>query len=1174
MTHASTQIEALQRENAALRQQVTQLHEQLARVDGEIADLALDALHALPQPMAIIRADGIILAINAAWDDFARKPDASDFTAAKVGSDYFAVCRRAAEANVPGAHDVLAGMLSVLRGEQSSCEVECFCLAPGEGRWYVLHARPVVQHTERYLLLICTDITVHKRTASQREAALEQLLASETFNQAVFNNSPIGISVRDRRGRLLVANTAWRKIWAIPESAVQDDVSRDRQALNFNERDEYLRPHQEEVRRVYEHGGHLYLPELKTTGRRPGAAEWVAQHFYAILGAGGQVDRVVILTEDITARKQAEEVLRQNEARLLTLFEHSPISVWEEDFSALQAYFAQRRAEGIRDFRAYFVEHPDQVAQCAALIKILDINQTSVKFFEAESKADIPKNLPYYFTADSLAVFREELIALAEGQTHFESEIPIHTPRGKDKTLYLNLMVVPGCEKTLACVLVSFMDITERKEMEAELLESQTRYQLMFEHSGTANSIFDTNCRLILQNNLSIQNLGMPPAEALGKTALELFGPTRGAIITERMRRVFSSGVAEAFETEFDLPAGKKWFHSAYQPVFDERHKLIGIQVISRDITQRKQTEMALRESQQRFSNAFEYAPIGMALVAPDGRWLKVNRAVCQILGYTADELLSTTFQALTHPDDLFADLEYVQHMLRGEISTYEIEKRYFHKSGSIVWALLSVTLVKGEQGQPQYFISQVVDITERKRAEEALDRRLVALTQPLDSTEGIDFASLFNLAEIQRLQDEFAEATGVASIITHTDGTPITAPSKFCRLCNDIIRKTDKGLLNCFKSDAALGQKNPDGATVQPCLSGGLWDAGAAILVGGKHIANWLIGQVRDQTQTEEKMRAYAREIGADEEEVVRAFHEVPAMSREQFSKVAQVLFTLANQLSGIAYQNVQQARFIAARRQAEREIRQLNTSLEQRVADRTHELAEANARLQELDVLKSKFVSDVSHELRTPVTNLGLYLNLLEHGKVEKREHYLKMLNAQTARLGQLIEDILDLSQLERETAEMIFAPINLNDLIERVALVHQPRAEAANLQLICRLDPDLPLVSADSKRLEQVITNLVANAVNYTAVGQVQIVTWLEDTQACMAISDSGAGIDAHDLPHLFERFYRGERAKQSGIPGTGLGLGIVREIVTRHGGTVVVESQVGRGSTFTVRLPVKS
>ena len=112
-------------------------------------------------------------------------------------------------------------------------------------------------------------------------------------------------------------------------------------------------------------------------------------------------------------------------------------------------------------------------------------------------------------------------------------------------------------------------------------------------------------------------------------------------------------------------------------------------------------------------------------------------------------------------------------------------------------------------------------------------------------TTNKIQFSDIFILDDIQRIQDLFADATGVASVITYPDGRPITRPSNFCRLCNEIIRKTETGLTNCFKSDAEIGKPNPAGPVIQPCLSGGLWDAGASIIVGDYHIANWLIGQV-----------------------------------------------------------------------------------------------------------------------------------------------------------------------------------------------------------------------------------------------------------------------------------------------------------------------------------------
>jgi ligand-binding sensor protein len=124
---------------------------------------------------------------------------------------------------------------------------------------------------------------------------------------------------------------------------------------------------------------------------------------------------------------------------------------------------------------------------------------------------------------------------------------------------------------------------------------------------------------------------------------------------------------------------------------------------------------------------------------------------------------------------------------------------------------------------------------------------KMLTLAEPLD-TERISLTDLFQVEELQKIQDTFAQATKVASIITLPDGTPVTQPSNFCRLCDEIVRKTERGRINCFCSDAIIGRRNDEGPTIQICLSGGLWDAGASITVNGQHIGNWLVGQVKNE--------------------------------------------------------------------------------------------------------------------------------------------------------------------------------------------------------------------------------------------------------------------------------------------------------------------------------------
>ncbi|MDB6035380.1 MAG: domain S-box [Verrucomicrobiales bacterium] len=132
------------------------------------------------------------------------------------------------------------------------------------------------------------------------------------------------------------------------------------------------------------------------------------------------------------------------------------------------------------------------------------------------------------------------------------------------------------------------------------------------------------------------------------------------------------------------------------------------------------------------FQSAFTYGPIGIALVGLQGQWLKVNRSMCQIVGYNEDELLRITFQAITHPDDLDVDLENTRNVVSGKSKTYQMEKRYFHKSGRIVWVLLSVSLVRSRSGTPLFFIAQIQNIDDRKRMEQELIARNEELSAAL----------------------------------------------------------------------------------------------------------------------------------------------------------------------------------------------------------------------------------------------------------------------------------------------------------------------------------------------------------------------------------------------------------------------------------------------------------
>lgn len=220
---------------------------------------------------------------------------------------------------------------------------------------------------------------------------------------------------------------------------------------------------------------------------------------------------------------------------------------------------------------------------------------------------------------------------------------------------------------------------------------------------------------------------GYTVEESIGRNCRFLQGEERDQPVLEELR----AALGEERECRVVLRNYRRdgtpfWNELYVSPVHDDEGRLTNFVGIQNDITERRRIEEVLRESEERFRATFEQAAVGAAQVGIDGRWLRVNRRLCEIVGYSEDELRARTFQEITHPDDLEEDLELTRKMLAGELQTYTLEKRYIRKDGSGVWVNLTVSLVRDASGEPGYFIAVVEDISERKKAEEERDMLLV----------------------------------------------------------------------------------------------------------------------------------------------------------------------------------------------------------------------------------------------------------------------------------------------------------------------------------------------------------------------------------------------------------------------------------------------------------------
>ncbi|MBS1159067.1 MAG: diguanylate cyclase [Proteobacteria bacterium] len=535
----------------------------------------------------------------------------------------------------------------------------------------------------------------------------------------------------------------------------------------------------------------------------------------------------------------------------------------------------------------------------------------------------------------------------------------------------------------LAFGIVTLHTRLERRRAEELLTRREREFHSLVENIPDFIARFDSGGRHIYVGPSVAQLFGVAESTLLGKTHRDPAvpgDPARKEAMYQAICQVVSSGQAAVLEDRWITESGERAMETRLIPERDGAGDVTSVLGIARDITERRQAEQALHRLNRELR---AISTCNQTLMHAQDEPTLLNdicRIVCEKAGYRMawvgyaehDEAKSLRPVAWAGEDSgyieqarlTWADTELGRGpsgmaIRNGETASIDdfasdpkaapwreaARQRGYRSSISLplkgenghTFGILNIysgetssftapekRLLEELAGDLAFGIAVLRARIERNQAHELIEKRILALTRPMED-EAIAIEELFNLDEMQRIQDEFASAMGVASMITRPDGTPITAPSNFTYLCSEIIRKTERGCANCSRSDAAIGRYHPAGPIVQRCLSGGLWDAGASMSVGGKHIANWLIGQVRDETQTEESMRAYAREIGADETAVIAAFHKVPAMPRARFEQMARALFTMANQLSSAAYQNVQQARFITERKAAEKEIEHL---------------------------------------------------------------------------------------------------------------------------------------------------------------------------------------------------------------------------------------------------------
>jgi PAS domain S-box-containing protein len=629
-------------------------------------------------------------------------------------------------------------------------------------------------------------------------------------------------------------------------------------------------------------------------------------------------------------------------------------------------------------------------------------------------------------------------------------------------------------------------EITQRKRMEAFFSE-------FVEGTDDLLTRLDVEGRFTYVNPATRRIFGLSPEECLGRSAFDFVHPDD----RERTWTTFSESTQRSMRhlklenRQVSVTGEVHYLQWTVNQHFDSAGEILAITSVGRDITELKRAEAAMskalseaRNSEAKYRALFESAAIGINLTDTAGRTLESNRALQQVLGYSAEDLRGNTFTAYTHPDDRELDWGLFQELLEGKRDHYQIEKRYYRKDGRMVWARLTVSPIRDAAGRIQQVLGMVEDVTDRKLIEDALRASEGKLRAIIEHAPDVIF--------IKDLEGRYLL------------GNPALA--QFVgKSTEEILGKTDTAL---FPGEQAQQFRDDDRRVL---------DSG--------------------------RLHVY--------EEVVR-----------DASGTGRSLYTLK-------YPYLSPDGRIMGLIGIARDLTVHKRALEE-VARRTAERDQAR----ELAHLKDHFLSMISHEMKTPLSLITGYAELLED-QCPAKDAISGIMDG-SRRLTEHLNKVLDYSALLSGSLPLYWTEINLSEVLSNVREMMEEDREfqLKGLQLETEIDPGTPPIVGDSRRVTQMVLELLDNAKKFTSAGgRIGVRIRPAGDGVSIEVWDTGCGIRREDLTRIWGAFTQLETEQAMRKGGLGLGLTIVKKLAELHRGRVEVESREGEGSRFTVFLPIE-
>jgi PAS domain S-box-containing protein len=950
-----------------------------------------------------------------------------------------------------------------------------------------------------------------------------------------------------------------------------------------------------------------------------------------LLDESGALIGLFGISRDISDRRKTETALRESEERFRTLYENSPAAIWREDFSAVKARIEELRRAGVQDLDAYLSANPDEVMDLAGRVRILEINPRSLELLGAGDKDAISRDLPRYFTAESLPAFKREIVTLAGGSPRFQSEVPVVDVEGKPRLLDLSLVIEPAHRDDWSSALVSFVDVTARAKAEADLKKTEQRLRLFIENAPAAIAMLDKDMRYMFASQRWLDEYRLEAKDIVGVSHYQVFPeiPDRWKAIH---RRCLAGATESCDEDPFPRADGSlDWVKWEIRPWYADEGSVGGIIILSEMITARKEAELALKRSEARFHDIASASADCIWEVDADWRYTYVSETVYDMLGYRPDELVGRTpFDFMPPAEAARAGAEFAA-IVAAKRAFRDQENGVLTKHGEPRDILTNGVPILDEQGNLTGYRGLDRDVTDRKRAELALresEQGYRTLTEQIPAV--IYRASL----------DDPGTTTYISAAIARLGYTPrewladpdvwknAIHPDDRGRVAHALALSHSSGMFSCeyrLRSKAGEWICFHDEAQVIEEEAG-----------RGKYLQGVML-DITEQRAAQEEILKLSLLVDQSPESIVitdldgrieyvnEACQKITGFSRaELIGQTPRLLksgktppktyVSLWDHLtSGLPWKGefinrrkdggeynefatmlpIRQAdgrithfaaikEDITEKKRISDELDRHRHHLEELVDERTAQLADARERAETANLAKSTFLANMSHEIRTPMNAiLGLtYLLARDAVSPNQRERLDKIKGAATHLLS-ILNDILDVSKIEAGKLKLESLDFSPTALFDQLHSLMEEKLAAKGLSFRSETDGLPAALRGDVTRIRQALINYLDNAIKFTAKGGIALLASVEEEGVenmlvRFEVRDTGIGVPPETLAQLFRAFEQADSSTTRRYGGTGLGLAIARRLAVLMGGETGVNSVVGEGSTFwfTARLDKQS